>query len=42
MNEIKLKLATEETMEQAQSGAFPHEVTPSVFLGIGLDIEDQQ
>ena len=42
MKEIRLKLAKEDT-EDIKSGAIiSHEITPSMFLNLGLELEEQQ
>ena len=42
LNEIKLKLAKEDAAEASRGRASEHEVSPSTFVEIGLDLEDQQ
>jgi hypothetical protein len=40
--QVKLELSKEE-MEDAKQGIMPiHDVSPNVFLAIGLELEDQQ
>jgi hypothetical protein len=42
MNEIRLKLANEDALEAARGNTAPHEVHPSDFLQLGLELEEQQ
>ena len=37
---LRLELAKEETSRQEET--VPHEMSPSVLLQVGLDLEDQQ
>ncbi|THH18836.1 hypothetical protein EUX98_g8889 [Antrodiella citrinella] len=42
LKEIQLKLAKEDADDTARGAVVQHEVSPSVFLHLGLEIEDQQ
>lgn len=42
MKEIQLKLSLEESKDIASDLDISHEVTPSAFLTLGLDLEEQQ
>jgi len=42
VSEIRLRLAQEEAAEAEKGQRLPHQVSPSVFVRIGLDLEDQQ
>ena len=42
MKEIRLKLAQEESADLRISSDTPHETTPSAFLHLGLELEEQQ
>ena len=42
MNDITLKLAQEDAVEAARGAAVFHEVTPSAFVRMGLELEEQQ
>lgn len=42
MKEIRLKLALEEANDIESNLENSHEVTPSTFLVVGLDLEEQQ
>lgn len=42
LSEIRLRLLQEEAAEAERGQRLPHEVTPSVFIRMGLDLEDQQ
>lgn len=42
MKEIRLKLALEESNNIGSHTETSHEVTPSAFLLLGLDLEEQQ
>ena len=42
MKEIRLKLALEESSSIEANTEISHEVTPSAFLSLGLDLEEQQ
>jgi hypothetical protein len=40
--EVRLELAKEEA-EEAKRGEFPpHDVSPNMFLAVGLELEEQQ
>jgi hypothetical protein len=43
MNEIYLKMATEDAVEASRGQSIiRHEVSPSAFLQVGLELEEQQ
>lgn len=42
MKEIRLKLAQEESKDISSASDESHEITPSAFLHLGLDLEEQQ
>ena len=42
VSEIRLRLAQEEAAEAEKGQRLPHQVSPSIFIRNGLDIEDQQ
>ena len=42
MTALRLELAKEEAINAANGHPLPHETSPSSFLQIGLDLEDQQ
>lgn len=42
MTTLRLELAKEEATALEQGDVPPHEVLPSMFVQIGLDLEDQQ
>ena len=42
VNSTRLKIAEEEAEELAAGTLPPHDVTPGIFIHIGLDLEDQQ
>jgi len=42
VSEIRLRLAQEEATEAEKGQRLPHQVSPSVFIRNGLDLEDQQ
>jgi hypothetical protein len=42
MTDLRIELAKEEATALQQGEMHPHETSPSVFVQIGLDLEDQQ
>jgi hypothetical protein len=42
VSEIRLRLVQEEAAEVERGHRLPHQVSPSVFIRMGLDLEDQQ
>lgn len=40
--EVRLRLSQEEVTEAERGKHAPHKVTPSVFVRMGLELEDQQ
>ncbi|PIL23576.1 hypothetical protein GSI_14889 [Ganoderma sinense ZZ0214-1] len=42
MSTVKLELAQQEAIEGAQGLLLTHEVTPAVFIQVGLELEEQQ
>lgn len=42
MTVLRLELAKEEAAALEQGDVPPHKVSPSMFVQIGLDLEDQQ
>jgi hypothetical protein len=42
MATLRLELAKEESVDAEKGEICPHETSPSAFLQIGLDLEDQQ
>lgn len=42
MATLRLELAKEESVEAGRGELCPHETSPSAFLQIGLDLEEQQ
>lgn len=42
MSTVKLELAQQEAVEATQGQLPSHEVTPAVFIQVGLELEEQQ
>lgn len=42
VSEVRLRLTQEEAAEAAKGKESPHEVSASVFIRMGLELEDQQ
>lgn len=42
MNGLRLELANEEATASETGNAQPHEISPSAFVQMGLDLEEQQ
>lgn len=42
LSEIRLRLAQEEASEAERGYRAPHQVSASVFIRMGLELEDQQ
>lgn len=42
MADIRLKLANEDAQDMLSGSIISHEVTPGVFIQMGLEIEDRQ
>ncbi|KAI0069871.1 hypothetical protein K474DRAFT_1568226, partial [Panus rudis PR-1116 ss-1] len=42
MKEIRIKLSEEDAVEASKGAALQHEVSPSIFISMGLDIEEKQ
>jgi hypothetical protein len=39
--DVRLQLAKEEE-NTAKAGVVPHDISPSTFISVGLDLEDEQ
>ena len=42
LNDIRLKLANADAQDAAQGKIIQHEVSPSVFIQLGLELEEHQ
>jgi hypothetical protein len=42
MAQVRLELANEELVEAKKGSELSHEVSPNVFLQVGLELEEQQ
>lgn len=42
MDEVKLELAKEEAVDAAHGVWHTHDVSPTKFLSVGFDLEEQQ
>ncbi|KAI0074003.1 hypothetical protein K474DRAFT_1677445 [Panus rudis PR-1116 ss-1] len=42
MKEIRMKLSEEDAVEASKSAALHHEVSPSIFISMGLELEEKQ
>ena len=42
LNDVRLAIANEEAEEATRGVIQPHETTAGVFVGAGLDLEEQQ